>query len=644
MKLPRPVWIARLVSFLTLILSILTVLELEKLGRGTGEVWGQYALVRLVMLAFFALMGLVGLLLLAFTWWPGMIEKLSRFVDRMPRARWFNILMLTLGELILGWIVFRYDGGKFSSPLVRLWFIWFVAILGALFIQRLKPMAYPLALASALVISGACFQTFTFLPGLSNFPLSLGWSEGSRFYYGSLFFARQIYGETLPIPVLHPARYLMQSIPFLLPDLSVFYHRTWQVLLWIVSNGAAVWLIVRRLHLKNHWLAAMAACFAFVYFFQGPIYYHLILCTLPVLAWYDSRRPWWNLLLVLLSSLWAGLCRVNWYLVPGVLAVILHLLENTQPRFAWRYWIWPGLYAILGTGAALLFSTFYKSISGNSPEVFGSAFESPLLWNRLFPNSTYPLGMLLGTIIAVGPFLVMMVWIALSGRRAWHPLRLLGLGAILLLFMVGGEIVSLKIGGGSNLHNLDAFLFFQIVVGYYLIVGGFVTDGPPLPPVKLQPAWWLAGLTIVIPFFQMIGGGLPLILPDRTKVADDLAQLQAMLDQSDGPVLFLTERQLLSFQVVSTDDFEPEYEKVFLMEMVMSGNKSYLDRFYSDLQQHRFALIISEPMNMNMQDQRYAFAEENNYWVERVEKPVTQYYRILDKFSDSGFHVWVPVE
>ncbi|HNT54715.1 MAG TPA: hypothetical protein PKG95_08385, partial [Anaerolineaceae bacterium] len=124
----------------------------------------------------------------------------------------------------------------------------------------------------------------------------------------------------------------------------------------------------------------------------------------------------------------------------------------------------------------------------------------------------------------------------------------------------------------------------------------------------------------------------------------DLAQLQAMLDQSDGPVLFLTERQLLSFQVVSTDDFEPEYEKVFLMEMVMSGNKSYLDRFYSDLQQHRFALIISEPMNMNMQDQRYAFAEENNYWVERVEKPVTQYYRILDKFSDSGFHVWVPVE
>ncbi|HQF60951.1 MAG TPA: hypothetical protein PLT26_00480 [Anaerolineaceae bacterium] len=644
MKLPRPIWIARLNLLVSVILSILTLLELEKLGYGSGELLGHYALPRLIMLAFFATFGLVCLILLALTWRLRMADTLLRILQKLPRAKALNIVALVLGALVLGWLAFRYDNGKFSTPVIRLWLIWFTAIFGAFFIQRLKPMPYALALASALLIAGAWFQILTFLPGLTDHPLSLGWSEGSRFYYGSLFFARQIYGEVLPIPVLHPARYLMQSLPFAFPSLPILAHRIWQVILWVVCNAAAAWLLVRRLRLNSRWLAWMAVCFAFLFFFQGPVYYHLILCTLPVLAWFDSRRPWRTLVVVLLSSLWAGLCRVNWYVVPGVLAATLYLLEQPQPRFSWRYWVWPALHAILGTAAALLFSTFYKSISGNSPEVFGSAFDSPLLWNRLFPNTTYPLGMLLGTAIAVLPFLLIILWSFLANRRAWHPLRLLGLGAILFVFLAGGEVVSLKIGGGSNLHNLDAFLVFQVVIGLYLIFNRFVPDAHPIPAVKLQPAWWLAGLTIVIPFFQMIGGGQPLHLPDRTKVSDDLSQLQVMLNQADGPVLFLTERHLLSFKTVTAADFEPEYEKVFLMEMVMSGNQTYLDHFYSDLQQHRFALIVSEPMNMNMQDERFAFAEENNYWVQRVEQPVSQYYRVLDEFNDSGFHVWVPVE
>ena len=38
---------------------------------------------------------------------------------------------------------------------------------------------------------------------------------------------------------------------------------------------------------------------------------------------------------------------------------------------------------------------------------------------------------------------------------------------ILLIFFAGGIVVSVKIGGGSNLHNMDAFLVFLLVAAVY---------------------------------------------------------------------------------------------------------------------------------------------------------------------------------
>jgi len=90
---------------------------------------------------------------------------------------------------------------------------------------------------------------------------------------------------------------------------------------------------------------------------------------------------------------------------------------------------------------------------------------------------------------------------------------------------------------------------------------------------------------------------------------------------------------LLTFDQVQVSDFEPDYEKVFLMEMAMAGNPFYLERFYDDLQNQRFALIVAEPLNANYQDERYAFSEENNLWVERVEIPILQYYQLKETLN-----------
>ncbi len=108
---------------------------------------------------------------------------------------------------------------------------------------------------------------------------------------------------------------------------------------------------------------------------------------------------------------------------------------------------------------AILSQSIYAVISGKPRRGFGSGFNSPLLY-RLFPNEAYGSGILNVTLVAIFPLLVIVCWYLFKRRRAWDWLRLLALLLILLALMVVGLIVSMKIGGGDNLHNMDAFLVF----------------------------------------------------------------------------------------------------------------------------------------------------------------------------------------
>src|SRR5690606_6798715 len=94
-----------------------------------------------------------------------------------------------------------------------------------------------------------------------------------------------------------------------------------------------------------------------------------------------------------------------------------------------------------------------------------------------------------------------------------------------------------------------------------------------------------------------------------------------------GEVLFITERQLLTFDYVEGVRLVPEYEKVFLMEMAMAGNPEYLGRFNEDLRNRRFSLIVSEPLFERIKDSSNIFGEENNAWVRNVSRPVLCHYK-----------------
>jgi len=653
----RP-WLLRLILAIGLLLAAAGLWQLSQDGIGFGKLFGKYNWKYLLVMAVAAasLLGYAGGLWLTWSTAGTAAEaRLYRIRSRLEQSGWLNWIGLLALGLGVPLVVMVWPFSEvFISLAPRLWLLWLLALPGLVLVQAARPgtSLFRAFLASLLGL-GLVTELLTNLPALSASAFSLEWSEGSRYYNASLFAARQVYGTTLPLPILHPTRYFLQSLAFLVPGAGIAFHRLWQVFLWLACNGLAVWALVRRLKLANRFLAGLAAAWVFLFFFQGPIYYHLVLCSVPVLLWFDRNKFLRSLGVVLLASVWAGLSRINWYPAPGLLAATLYLLEERQgERPFWRYLLAPAAWVLAGTGLAFLVNQVYISISGNPPEVFGSALSSPLLWYRLFPNATYGPGLLLASLAAYLPLAAVLAFKLLPGLSRWAPIRLLGLAGVLGAFYAGGVVVSVKIGGGANLHNLDTFILFMAVVAAYIFFDLFTPDREAQPSARRSSPAAAAGLAVAI----LVAVAMPLTTaasslsaipapkasPDRQ--AQVLAILQKLIDSNagNGPVLFITERQLVTFHSLKVTSFEPEYEKVFLMEMVMSGNQAYLSRFHTDLAQHHFSSIVTERMNSNIQDHTYQFSEENNLWVAQVETPVHATYQLTSQFDDLDLDVYTP--
>jgi len=494
-----------------------------------------------------------------------------------------------------------------------------------------------LRLAFSGIALGVAFQAAGYLPEISTYPLSLGWSETSRYYNASLFFARTIYGEAVSLPVLHPSRYLLQSLPFLFGVLPLWVHRLWQVLLWLGVTLGFSTTLARRVGVQSKLGRATLAGACYLFLMQGSVYYHLLVAAWIVLAWASSRRPWRTLLVVLLASAWAGISRVNWMPVPAILAIMIYLLESPLGHLRARiaaYVAWPAAYAAAGALAALAANRAYAALSGNPPGEFDSAFTSGLLWYRLLPSATYPLGVLPAILIASAPAIGLLVSRPRGRASSLHPLRRLGLSGALAILFLGGLVVSAKIGGGGDLHNLDAYLVVLLVITVLWTFGVVTTEmgtpnGPPAPSFALLGA----ALAVPVAFALAAHRVWPMREMDSARaIVERVAQAAEDAGRQGQRVLFISERHLIAFEGLEVR-LEPDYEKVYLMEMAMAGNRAYLDRLYADLQAHGFGLIVTEKLNTGLQGSEFTFGEENDVWAQRVAAPILRSYAVKEELG-----------
>jgi hypothetical protein len=534
------------------------------------------------------------------------------------------------------------------AAILYYWAIWWLILFATTALKIAFRVSWPGAFAIVIVSFCVSYQLFDRFSAVSDYPFSIGWSEASRYYYSSLYFARDIYDNSVELTSKSPARYLLQAIPFFIPGLSLWIHRFWQYLLWIILTGVAAYGISHRVISKQILLRWLFAGWIFLYFLQIGVYFHLQVMVI-LIVWFakPQSRKVSSLLPLVLASAWAGISRINWFPVPSMLGIALYLLEEPISTYKnWRdYLRQPVLWALIGTPVAFLAQATYVYLVGiQDIRAVTSAFSSDLLWYRLWPNDSFPLGIVLGTMIFSGPLLLGLFQV-ISGRiLKLHFLRWAGLGLMLLVLFAGGLVVSVKIGGGGDLHNMDAFFVLFIIIFGYFIFHKVESEIQSIHWGNIS--WATISLGLLLPAVFIFPALSPLPNYNQKWNNSILKTLQGNLSSIQargGEILFMNERHLLTFGMIKNIPLVPNYEVSNLMEMAMSGNQLYLDQFYADLRSHRFAAIVAGKQNVGIKDEG-GFAEENNVWNTRVSPYILCYYEplILLEPDISKIQIFVP--
>jgi hypothetical protein len=644
----RQIFLIRWFLGITFLLGCLALIDQRQFADEIA-VWAVSPNWRWAIRIGWILNAVVGIALLS-TWtkYRGFVRKaisvVSGLTNRIGMLRWLVLLALPIMFPIL--LLGPY--GRFVLPFfTRLLIFWGFVSIGTWIAESLRPARNLIFVFTAIVlVFGTAYRIAVFSADISTYPFSLGWSEASRYYYASLFLSERIYEASVPPSVLHPTRYLIQAVPFLIPGATLLVHRLWQVIVWTALTFLAGFVFARRLGLQSQASRWLLIIWSFLFLFQGPVWYHLLVMVILIIWGTRSDNPVTTLGIVFLASVWAGISRVNWIPVPAMLAALLYFLEKKRTeRGLIEYFAWPAIWFAVGTAAGFFSQWFYIYISGNEAGRFGSSFESPLLWYRLLPSGTYPLGVLAGIFLASLPIAILVAYRFLGQGWKVEPLRLIAILAVPAVLFAGGILVSVKIGGGSNLHNLDAFLAALMILGVYTGTNHWQLDDDSLAQRKSIPTVVFM-VMIWMPICFAIGMGKPLRSFDMQQASRVMEQIRSIVEpiaESNGKVLFISQRHLLSFGKLEGVDLIPEYETVFLMEMAMSRNEPYLAQFHEDLSEQRFDLIVVDRLSTQIQGRNDDFAEENNAWVEEVSRPIVCHYGIADGLSSPPLDFYMPL-
>ena len=669
------------ITALALTASILlgTAGQVHRVAWGTGDWLGEYSLKWGMGLFIFVIFCFL-LFVLAFlaAYLPQKLQAASRalvqFREKIGALRWLLFLALVLAPI---WFLqYTYWGVIFTAASFRL-LIWFICIL--LIAYLLTPTSYlltPTALLTSLLIAGAALAAALPLVNVTSYPFSLEWSEGNRLWDYSTLFGRDLYiypADKPLVPFLDFGRTLIGGLPFLLPHVTIAAERLWVALVAIIPYLLLGWSAFAATGGKRS-AVFLAGLWTFLFLRQGPIHPPLVFGALIVaLTW--RRSLWISLPAIALASWFVTISRFTWMFAPGMWAAMLVLAETSatgEPANpSARTWGRAILLGLVGAASGyFLPQVDFIQSRGLTEAASTVLFNQSLLWYRLLPNSTYELGVLLNLLIAVFP--VMLVMLMLAARRQW-PLSFwqkLAIVLPLLAFLIVGLTASTKIGGGADLHNMDMFLIgtlFAVSLAWPRLAPHWQSSSRVAPVL-------MGGLLLMafLPSFFALKAMTPLVR------ADDLARLKVLTGKEDiyrndpnllgflpteekteralnvirnevsaasqtGEVLFMDQRQLLTFGFVTNLPLVPEYDKKYLMDRAMTNAlQQVFKSFYADLAAHRFALIVTDPLRKPLKGSDFSFGEENDAWVKWVAAPILCYYTVKADLDDVRIQLLAP--
>ncbi|NOH10473.1 MAG: hypothetical protein HND51_02385 [Chloroflexi bacterium] len=662
----------RLITFAAFVIVLLLAgAELFSVGWGSGNWLGQLSSKWALALAGFTLgvlalaAGLYGLL------WeqPRVIQWRAVLLSLTTRLNGLRWLLAALVAAVPAWL-FAYSSLSliFTGLFLRLLiFVIVIAVVAVLLSRSEESLLTWSSVLSAGVIAGAVFVLAEALTLVTNYPFALYWSEGNRIWDYSVGFGAERYNYSGPEPIfawIDRGRQSLWGLPFLLDNASIALVRLWSAILFTLPYAILGWAVFRPLK-EARWQWLLLGLWALLFLNQGPIYTPLVLSAILVAL--ARRRPIWIALpFVFVAGYYAELSRFTWMFAPAMWAVMATLADPIDDKLGWKDWLKAAALAVAATwtgGIPFLIGNLRSLLPSDAPaveidpaaaaqgEVGINTIEGATavignqdyIWDRLLPNATYAPGVLLALVLACLPLLLLLAYLVYTRRWKLNLWQVLAVAGPLGAFLVVGLIASSKVGGGTNLHNLDMFLIGMLFAAALAWEAGLYKHLASLANASAWNKALLLGI-VMIPAFTPMIQARPLQLPTPDKVENALSAIQESVScaAQHGEVLFMDQRQLLTFGFVENVPLLPEYEKKYVMDQALSANVSYFDEFYTRLEAHEFSLIVIDRQAIRFQNDG-KLDVENNAWVQWVTVPLVEHYESIQNYKQVGVEMFAPI-
>ena len=633
---------------------------------------------------------IIGILFIQTLLWKPQLLSPFNALKKMPDfVRWAGAFLLCISPVIL--YAFHRWSEPYGNPWIRVFVYGLMILLAAWLLTKEDGVSFQASLSAALIFSVA-FMLINQFRDVTGYPFSNGWSEGNRIWDYSVLFGRDLYNwpqdQKIPAYIDLGRQSLWGSI-FLLPNVSIRMMRAWNDILFTIPYALLGWALFRKNQSLSKGIMLGIVLWAMLFLNQGPIYTPLVIAALLVAV--GHKCPFWlNCLVTAAAGAYALMSRSTWIAAPAAFAGLLTLADtwknqHMSQRTRWTRTIVIGVCGLLGAVLFLQKNTITSFITGqaqtnqtesslradyyeedprsqqievaivpesetDSPAMFTPAWiksfisRQPLLWDRLWPNETYKPGIVLGLLMAVLPLILIIIFWDRQADWGITKWQRIGLGLVLLAFLAAGLLVSVKIGGGSNLHNLDMFLIallFVAAIAWNAGMGKWITG-------KIQSGNWICWIlmaAILLPVLPDMLSIEPKKYPAEETTVDALTQIQSLVtEHTDEEILFMDQRQLLTFGNVPKISLIADYEKKWMMDEAMADNAEWFQPYIEDLKNQRFGLIISEPLWIKFQGANLNFSEENDLFVKWVSIPTLCYYEPLETFQEQGVQILIPRE
>ena len=589
------------------------------------------------------------------------------FLRAHPLLKKFQSRLHTLPA----WLRYLASTGIVSIPGLAMWMIplpedftlraWVMVFsfycaalaVSAIFKAHDRPEQHALQLAVIFTLSGFAYAFFAKMNQVTSYPFTTYWSEGNRFFDYSTLFGSYRYvmaqGEKIKAFVSWGMA-LPWAIPFLLPNISIGFYRFWYQLVWIILPMILGYTAIeKKPDQRLRTVAMVFALWAFLFIEQGPIYPPLVIGAILTVIAVRMRIPF-GMILIAVASFYVRSARWTWAYAPGLWAGMMSLLAIENPSLQKgriQQLIKPIALGLAGYFGGQLLPSILNMINRGTdlrllPDPTASTTRQALLWERLWPNATYPPGIVLGLVWAVLPVVLFIIVLAIKKYWKINWLQILSAAAVAGTFKVVGLIASTKIGGGSNLHNLDMFLITILLI---LSAG---INAAAKRWKSLRPIHWLIAVTAILALLSPVTYALRqnerLVLPPPDKTTESINAVRNKVEEysTQGEILFIDHRQLLTFGLVKQVPLIDHYEKKYLMDDALTGKAENFEAFYRDLADQRFALIINEPLNLITRGEDYSFGEENDAYVRWVTTPLFCQYEPLYTSQATSLELLVP--